>query len=53
MPPKPTKVQSLLKLASQGPIRPRDLDAFGIPRAYLRRLIDRGNLELAARSANK
>jgi predicted transcriptional regulator of viral defense system len=48
MPPKPTKVQSLLKLASQGPIRPRDLDAVGIPRAYLRRLIDRGNIERVA-----
>ena len=48
MPTKPTKVQSLLKLASQGPIRPRDLDAAGIPRAYLRRLIDRGNIERVA-----
>ena len=48
MPPKLTKVQSLLKLASRGPIRPRDLDAAGIPRAYLRRLIDRGNIERVA-----
>lgn len=40
-----TKINSLLRLASEGPIRPRDLDAEGIPRAYLQRLCERGLLE--------
>lgn len=44
MPPEPTKTEALLQLARKGPIRARDLDEAGIPRAYLRRLCDRGVL---------
>lgn len=40
-----TKVDALLELARKGPIRARDLDARGIPRAYLKRLCDSGDLE--------
>lgn len=40
-----TKTNALLRLARSGPVRARDLDAAGIPRAYLRRLCDRGLLE--------
>ncbi len=40
-----TKTTALLRLARSGPVRARDLDAAGIPRAYLRRLCDRGLLE--------
>ncbi|MGD8863351.1 MAG: AbiEi antitoxin N-terminal domain-containing protein [Myxococcales bacterium] len=40
-----TKVQALLDMARQGPVRARDLDAAGIPRAYLKRLCDSGLLE--------
>jgi len=40
-----TKVEILLRLARKGPVRARDLDRDGIPRAYLRRLCDRGVLE--------
>ena len=40
-----TKVEALLSLARKRPIRARDLDEAGIPRAYLRRLCDRGELE--------
>ena len=39
------KTAQLLSLARQGLIRARDLDAAGIPRAYLRRLCDQGMLE--------
>jgi predicted transcriptional regulator of viral defense system len=39
------KSTRLLRLAAKGPIRTRDLDAAGIPRAYLRRLSERGLLE--------
>lgn len=39
---KRTKYDALLRMARKGPIRARDLDAEGIPRAYLRRLADRG-----------
>jgi predicted transcriptional regulator of viral defense system len=49
MSPSSTKVMSLLRLAKRGPVRARDLDAAGIPRAYLRRLSDRGILERADR----
>ncbi|MEM6961065.1 MAG: type IV toxin-antitoxin system AbiEi family antitoxin domain-containing protein [Myxococcota bacterium] len=35
----------LLRLASARPIRPRDLAVAGIPRVYLKRLCDRGELE--------
>jgi predicted transcriptional regulator of viral defense system len=45
MPPAPTKTQKLLEMARIGPFRARDLDDVGIPRAYLRRLIERGLLE--------
>lgn len=50
MPPAPsTKTDALLRLARKGPVRARDLAAAGIPRAYLKRLCDRGLLEQAAR----
>lgn len=42
---KATKSGALLRLARKGPVRARDLDEAGIPRAYLRRLCDRGLLE--------
>jgi predicted transcriptional regulator of viral defense system len=45
MPVQATKTDALLRLARKGPVRARDLDAAGIPRAYLRRLCDRGVLE--------
>jgi predicted transcriptional regulator of viral defense system len=44
-----TKVSRVLRLARRGPIRARDLDAAEIPRAYLRRLVERGVLEQAGR----
>jgi len=40
-----TKTDTLLRLAQKGPVRARDLGEAGIPRAYLRRLCDRGLLE--------
>src|SRR3954464_15618527 len=40
-----SKTDALLQLARKGPVRARDLDQAGIPRAYLRRLCDRGLLE--------
>lgn len=40
-----TKTDALLCLARNGLVRARDLNAAGIPRAYLRRLCDRGALE--------
>jgi predicted transcriptional regulator of viral defense system len=40
-----TKTATLLRLAQSGPVRARDLDDAGIPRAYLKRLSDRGMLE--------
>ncbi|MEZ4266508.1 MAG: type IV toxin-antitoxin system AbiEi family antitoxin domain-containing protein [Myxococcota bacterium] len=39
-----TKTEALLRLARMGPVRARDLDEVGIPRAYLRRLCERGLL---------
>ncbi|MCG5054668.1 MAG: AbiEi antitoxin N-terminal domain-containing protein [Myxococcales bacterium] len=39
------KTTTLLRLARKGPVRARDLDAAAIPRAYLKRLCDRGLLE--------
>lgn len=39
------RTTALLRLAQKGPVRARDLDAAGIPRAYLKRLCDRGLLE--------
>jgi predicted transcriptional regulator of viral defense system len=41
----PTKTEMLIQLAQNGPVRARDLDQAGIPRAYLRRLCERGVLE--------
>jgi predicted transcriptional regulator of viral defense system len=40
-----TKIDALLQLARNGLVRARDLDDVGIPRAYLRRLCQRGVLE--------
>jgi len=40
-----SKTSTLLRLARKGPVRARDLDGAGIPRAYLKRLCDRGLLE--------
>ncbi len=40
-----SKIDALLRLARKGPVRARDLEAADIPRAYLRRLCDRGLLE--------
>ncbi len=40
-----TKIDILIRLARNGPVRARDLDQVGIPRAYLKRLCDRGVLE--------
>jgi predicted transcriptional regulator of viral defense system len=39
------KSETLIRLAQRGPVRARDLDQAGIPRAYLKRLCDRGVLE--------
>jgi predicted transcriptional regulator of viral defense system len=40
-----TKMDAVRQLARKGPIRARDLDAAGIPRTYLKRLCDSGDLE--------
>ena len=45
VPPAVNRTTALLRLARKGPVRARDLDDAGIPRAYLRRLRDRGLLE--------
>ena len=46
MPPaRKTKTAALLSLARKGTVRARDLDEAGIPRAYLKRMCDRGLLE--------
>lgn len=42
-----TKSNLLLTMARRGPVRARDLDEAAIPRAYLRRLSDRGLHRLA------
>lgn len=39
------KTATLLRLARKGPVRARDLDEAHIPRAYLKRLCERGLLE--------
>jgi predicted transcriptional regulator of viral defense system len=49
MPETSTGVAGVLRLAARGPFRARDLDALGVPRAYLRRMVDRGLLERAGR----
>ncbi len=36
---------AILNLAKKGPLRARDLDALGVPRVYLRRLVEKGLLE--------
>lgn len=42
--------EKIIRLAEEaGIIRPRDLDEYGIPREYLRRLCDKGVLERQAR----
>lgn len=40
-----SKTDVLIRLARKGLVRARDLDRAGIPRAYLKRLCDRGVLE--------
>jgi predicted transcriptional regulator of viral defense system len=40
-----SKTDTLIRLARKGPVRARDLDRAGIPRAYLKRLCDRGVLQ--------
>lgn len=40
-----TKAAALLRMARKGPVRARDLEEASIPRAYLRRLSERGLLE--------
>jgi len=40
-----TKTDAIIRLARKGPVRARDLNEAGIPRAYLQRLCDRGVLE--------
>jgi predicted transcriptional regulator of viral defense system len=45
MPAKATKKKALLGLAKRGPLRARDLDAIGVPRAYLARMVSEGLLE--------
>ena len=44
-----TKIAELLGLARQGTLRARELDAAAIPRAYLQRLCERGELVRVAR----
>ncbi len=43
------KTARLLRLAKDGPLRARELAAAGIPRAYLTRLCERGELEHVGR----
>jgi predicted transcriptional regulator of viral defense system len=45
MPTKVNKMDALLRLARTAPVRARDLDKMGVPRAYLRRLRERGIFE--------
>jgi predicted transcriptional regulator of viral defense system len=45
MPSASTKTEKLLEMARKGPLRARDLEDVGIPRAYLRRMTARGLLE--------
>lgn len=44
-----TKTATLLRIARKGPVRARDVDEAGIPRAYLNRLQDRGLLQQVGR----
>jgi hypothetical protein len=43
------KKDIVLRLAKSGPVRPRDLDDAGVPRAYLKRMLDEGLLEQIGR----
>ncbi len=43
------KIEAVFRLARRGPVRARDLDDVGIPRAYLARLVKRGELQQASR----
>ncbi len=44
------RIDTIISLAKEkGMIRPRDLDGYGIPRAYLSRLCDKGKLERLSR----
>lgn len=46
----PSRINRIINLAKDmGVIRPRDLDRYGIPREYLRRLCRKGSLERHAR----
>ncbi len=47
--PVPSKADVLRRLARRGPLRARDLDDAGVPRSYLARLVERGELEHAGR----
>lgn len=47
------KSAALLRIAAKGPLRARDLDRAGIPRAYLTRLRSRGVLERIDRGLYK
>ena len=47
--PKPFKARVLELARRAGVLRPRDLDDEGIPREYLRRLLDEGLLERPGR----
>jgi predicted transcriptional regulator of viral defense system len=40
-----SQTDKLLRLAERGPVRARDLEQIGVPRAYLKRLQERGLLE--------
>lgn len=45
-----SRIDTIISLAKEkGMIRPRDLDGYGIPRAYLSRLCDKGQLERLSR----
>jgi predicted transcriptional regulator of viral defense system len=41
----PTKKSIVLRLAKRGPVRARDLAQAGIPRAYLKRMLDEGLIQ--------
>ena len=45
MPTDGEKTKALLEMARRGPVRARDLDILGVPRAYLQRLCERGVLD--------
>ena len=46
-----SRIDTIISLAKEkGMIRPRDLDGYGIPRAYLSRLCDKGKLERLSRA---